>query len=50
MKPEILEKLTWVDIMEIYDAASLAYYESRVDESDEVIYTNALNRLKERAK
>ena len=50
MKAEILEKLSWVDIMEISDAANLAYYESREHECDEVIYTDALNRLKEMAK
>ena len=50
MKPEILEQLTWKDIMEIHDVASEEYYVSSDNDSDEEIYTRALNRLKEQAK
>lgn len=50
MKPEILEQLTWKDIMEIHDVASEVYYVSPNSASDEEIYIRALNRLKEKAK
>ena len=49
MKKEILEQLTWKDIEKIYRVADKVYYTSAIDDSDEKIYTEALNRLKEMA-
>jgi hypothetical protein len=50
MKLETLNQLTWEDIMEIYHYAGEAYYESTTEDSEEKIFTDALNRLKEMAK
>lgn len=46
MTKEILEQLTWKDIEEIYRVADKVYYTSTIDDSDEKIYTEALNLLK----
>ena len=49
MKKEILKQLSWEDIREIYIVADEVYYVATIKDSDAMIFTEALNRLKEKA-